>query len=342
MKLSDEAAAGFCARPDPAVRAALLYGDPDLVAERRAVLTGAYLGADRAAGEVERVTADALRRDAAALDAALRSRGFFATRRVVILEDAGDGLADAVEAALPASGPDAALIVCAGSLRAGGALRRLFEGARGAAALACWGRTPDRGAIAARLDALGAPAPDAEGMAALEGLADGLERGAFWTELDKLALYKGREAGPITAADVAASGPSTIGSALDAALDAVAGGKPGAVRAALARLAAQGVDDDAVAAAAVRRFRSLAAAAALMEAESLGAEAALGRLRPPIRFPRAKPLALTLARWRRREIEEALAALCDLHATARAAGASAHRRAMVERALIRVAMTAGR
>ena len=129
MKLSGVQAAAFCRSPDPALAGALLHGDDEgAVAACRRELVQTLLGGGADAMQIERLDAGAVRRDPAALDAALRARGFFGGRGVVLVEGATDTLAAALEPVLTGAEPgDAFLVVTAGSLPGKSSLRRLFE-----------------------------------------------------------------------------------------------------------------------------------------------------------------------------------------------------------------------
>ena len=133
MKLAGREAARFLARPDPALAGVLLYGaDPMRVALKRAALVEALIGPDGGAEmRLTRLAGADLRRDPAALLDAVKAVGFFPGARVVLVEDAGDAVADTLRAALADWRPgDAQVVVTAGALGAGSALRKAFEAAR--------------------------------------------------------------------------------------------------------------------------------------------------------------------------------------------------------------------
>jgi DNA polymerase-3 subunit delta len=267
----------------------------------------------------------------------MRARGFFSASRCVLVDGASDALAPALEAAIPLTDAETALIVTAGQLKAGSKLRKLFEASKRAMAIACWPEPPNAADVTAYLHARGVRdiAPDAS--AALHDMAAALDRGALWAELDKLALYAVDPAAPLTGADVRACGPADFGSQVDAVLDAVSERAPDRLRAAMARLDAQGVGEETVLALALWRFRTLIAARALMESQGCSADIALGRLSPPIRFPRSRPFAAQLARWGARALEHGFATLLEAQTALRRAPALS-KRAVAERALLRLAL----
>ncbi len=327
MKLRGAEIDRFCARPAATARGALIWGeDQGLVAERRDRLLGALLGPGAAEEmRLTRLDAAALRADPAALDTALRARGFFPGPRAVLLAGATDALAPAVGAALAeAAAPDAFLLVAADQLTGRSALRALFEGAPHAAALPCYAEAPDPRALAEALRAAGAaPTPDA--AAALASVARDLTRAEALRLVETLALHSPAADGPLTEADVAALAPLSAGGAVEAALDAVFEGGAAAVRRELARLAAHGTGAVEIALACQRRLRQLHAAAV--------DPAALGRIQPPSRRDR---LAAQARRWGPARLERAMAVLYETDAGLRG-GSKAPPAVLLERALLRVA-----
>jgi DNA polymerase-3 subunit delta len=182
VKLSGRDAARFFARPDPALAGILLYGaDAMRVALRRASLVEALVGPDAAAEmRLTRMPGADLRRDPAALLDAVKAIGFFPGARAVLVEEAADAAAPAIRAALEDWRPgDAAIVVTAGGLGAGSALRKAFEAARQAVAIGIYADPPGRDEIEAALAAAGLPLPDRETFADLEALAQALDPGDF-------------------------------------------------------------------------------------------------------------------------------------------------------------------
>lgn len=338
MKLAPRDLPGFLARPDPACPAILLYGpDAMRVALRRRALADAITGPQSEEEmRLTRIAATDLRKDPAALGDALKATGFFPGPRAVVLEDAGDGLAPVVAAALEDWQPgDAVLVVTAGVLAARSALRKLFEAHRAARAAAIYADPPSRAEVEAALTRAGLSRPAEDAMADLLALARVLDPGDFGQTVEKLALYCHGQAAPASAADVAAVAPASTEAALDEALDLVAEARLDALAPVLRRLAAQGLGPVAVVIAAGRHFRRLHAAAA----DPRGAEAALMRARPPLFGPRRDRLARQARAWGVRRLEDALHLLNDADLTLRSASPGPPG-AVMERALIRLAWMA--
>lgn len=336
MKLTGREAARALARPDPGCPAVLLHGaDPVRVAERRRQLLAALTGPGAEAEmRLARLAAADLRRDPAALPDALKAQGFFPGPRAVHLEEATDALASAIAAALADWRPgDAVLVVTAGALGAGSALRRLFEGHPRALAVAIYDDPPGRDELGAMLAAAGLARLEPAAMADLEALARVLDPGELRQTVEKLALYTLGQDGPVTAADLAACAPATVEAGLDDALHAVAEGRSADLGTLLARLAGQGVGPVALCVAAGRHFRALHAAAA----DPAGPAAALARMRPPVFGPRRERMQRQAAAWGVARLEQALALILETDLALRSP-ARAPAGAVVERCLIRLAM----
>lgn len=340
MKLSGaEAARRLAARPDPALGAILLYGpDPMLVAMLRQEVVAGLIGPEgEAEMRIERIAAGDLRRDGAALGDAMRAQGFFPGPRVVLVESVTDAAADTVLAALAERREgDAVLVATAGMLPARSGIRKGFEAARAAVAIALYPDPPNRGEIEARLGRLGLRA-DAEALDALAALGAEQDPGAFSQMLEGLALYCHGAEGPVRVEDVAAVAPDAGEGDLDALVHAVAEGQVGVIVPQLKRLAASGSNPTTIAIAVGRHFRALHAAASAAD----GAEAALSRLRPPVFGPRRSRMAAQVRKLGQPAIEKALGLMTDADLALRSSR-PVPGMTLVERTLIRIAILAGR
>ncbi len=287
MKLNAREAARYLAAPDPAGAGALLFGaDAMRVALKRAALVTAMIGPDGADEmRLTRISGADLRRDPAALEDALKAIGFFPGPRAVLVEEATDGLAPILTAALANWRPgDARMVLTAGALGAGSALRKAFEKAPGVVAIGIYDDPPSREEVAAAAAKAGLAAVPAEVLADLEALARALDPGDFAQFVEKLALYKAGDPAPLSAEDLAACAPPSD-TDIDELLDLVAEQRPADLGGAMRRLAGQAPTSLTIAAA--RHFRALYAAALAAD----GPEAALARARPPVFGPRRARLA---------------------------------------------------
>ncbi|SET38900.1 DNA polymerase III subunit delta [Oceanicella actignis] len=334
MKLTGREAKRHVERPIEGVAGTLLFGpDPAETAVRRERLARALAGED---GELVRLAGPAVQRDPAALSDALRSRGFFSARTVVVIEGAGDGVGKAVEAALEdLRGGDAALVVSAGDLKPKGALRKLFEAHAQLAAVGVYSEPPDREEIAAMLKAARIASWSPEAMDALAALAEGMEAEEFRALIEKLALYLGEGEGALRAEDVAACAPAQLEAELDELVAAVAKGEVERLPIILRRLAAQGAAPTGLLIATSRHFRQAFEIASAPD----GPEAAAGRARPPLFGPRRSLMVAHVRRLGREGIENALRALLEADLALRSPNPPPAQ-ALVERTLMRLAMQA--
>ena len=336
MKLSAREAGAFFAKPDSTAPGVLLYGsDAMRVALRRQAVVAALIGPD---GEAEmrltRLGPPDLRDDPARLTDEVRARGFYPGPRVVHFEGAADTQGPQIAAALDgwAEG-DAQLVVTAGALTARSALRKLFEAHPAALAIGIYDDPPGRDEIAQMLSEAGIGEREREADLALSALAEALDPGDFRQTVEKIGLYKLGDSAPLSAEDVAAVAPVSTEAAIDDVIDVVAAAEVHRIGPLVRRLEAQGVTPVSLCIAAARHFRSLLAAAS----DSAGPAAALARMRPPVFGPRRDRMRRQAQDWGVRKLDAAVQLVTDTDLALRSA-ARAPQMAVIERALIRLAM----
>lgn len=340
MKLTGRDAERFCAKPDLSLAGALIYGeDQAIAAERRARLVEAVLSADGGAAKddlrLTRLAGADLRRDPALAIDAVRARGFFPGRMVVLIEGATDAASAAIEAAVDgATQEDAFIVAIAGVLRPSSSLRKLFEGARNLAAAPFYDDPPDRGAIADMAKRAGAPALDQGAAQVLSELAATMNRGVLSQLIARLAVHCA-DADLVTAQDVEDVSPGQADAAVDDVLAVVTTGLMGSVGPGVARLKAQGVTPSSLASALARRLRQLHQIACALERGASPADA-LKVLRPPPPWRMRDGLAAEARRWGSRRLESAMATVYETEAALRSSS-PAPDYAVVERTLLRLA-----
>src|SRR4051812_30251261 len=192
MKLAAGRVDSFLRRPDPEIRAVLLYGpDAGLVRERAESVARAICPDLRDPFRVADLTGATLAADPARLADEAAQIGLMAGRRVVRVREAGDALAPLFGRFLAEALGDALVVVEAGDLLGRSSLRRVFDDAPAAAAIGCY---PDnardladlvREACAAQRITISRDAVDFL-VARLGG-----DRLLTRAELDKLTLYAG-------------------------------------------------------------------------------------------------------------------------------------------------------
>lgn len=340
MKLAPRDAPAYFRKPDPAKAGLLIFGaDAMRIALRRQEVVAALIGPK---GEeemrLERIAAADLRRDPALLPDAMKAQAFFPGPRVVLVEDANDAAAPAIEAALADWAPgDAQLVVTAGALRAASPIRKAFEAHRDAYAAGIYDDPPSREEIEATLARAGLGNLAADAMADLAALARLLDPGDFAQTVERIALYKLDDPAPLTPAEIARLAPSSTEAAVDDVVNAVAEARQSEIGPVMARLRAQGVGAVSLCIGATRHFRALHAAAS----DPGGPAAGLSRQKPPVFGPRRDRMQRQAQSWSVARLEQALSLLIDTDLALRSS-APAPDMAVMERTLIRLAMLGGR
>jgi len=305
VKVAPRSSAGFVQRPPADAAVVLIYGpDRGQVAELAQGLVTAVAGDPADPFRVADLAPAAIQDDATLLGDEARGISLTGGRRAVRVRGVADALTKQVEAYLENPSPDSVIVLEAGELQARSSLRRLTEKHERAAAIACY---RDEGAGLTQLvnEALAVHgvriAPDALRYVTRQLGAD---RQASRNTLEKLALYAG-EGGQVTLEDAEAAVGDISESTLDALAQAVAGGRSGEAQRLVQKLFAEGTNPVQVLRSLVRHFSRIAEARAHMDA-GLDADAAVGKLRPPVFF-RAKPALVAATRgWTPPRLQTAL------------------------------------
>ncbi|WP_075997658.1 DNA polymerase III subunit delta [Salaquimonas pukyongi] len=309
----------FLAKPDPALRAILIYGpDSGLVSERADKLADACgvdttdpfatirLDADTAAADRNRL-----------LDEAFTVAMFGGDRLIRVSGQTRRNLAEAVKPLLKQKLENAWVLIEAGDLKKGTALRNLFEKSPNGAAIPCYldeGRALDE-LIAEELTGKGY-AINRELSAYLKQFLGG-DRMASRNELRKLALYAGNET-EITREHITAivGDASTID--FDEVLDSVSAGEMTALEDQIGRLLEQGMAADMLLLNALRHFQALHEMRGRIDTERLSAKAAVDGARPPVFWKRKDRLIRILSRLNTGQLERILGRLHQAGFEARA------------------------
>lgn len=340
MKLSARDAKAFFTKPDADRPALLIYGPDSMrIALKRKDTITALIGPE---GEDEmrltRMSGAELRKDQAALQDAIKAVGFFPGPRAVLVEEAGDGVAQILSDALDVwTKGDAMIVTTAGQLPPKSKLRKLFEGHASAVVAAIYDDPMGRDEIETELRRAGMGDISREAMGELETLARGLEPGDFRQTLEKIALYKIGDPDPLTADDVLLLAPATYDAEADDLCHAVAEGRVGDVAPLMQRLSGQGVTPVTLILSVSRHIRTLHAAAC----DPGGAAQGIIKVRPPVLWKYRDRMGRQASQWGRDRLEQGLTALLDLDLALRSGGQTAPPAALVERLFVRLA-TLGR
>jgi DNA polymerase-3 subunit delta len=298
-------------RPDPKIVIVLLYGpDRGLVAERGktfAERTGLPL--DDPFSVVKLDGAEVERGDGRLLDEA-RTVPMFSERRLLWVRNAAGqkGLADDVKALIAEPPRDAIVLIEAGELKKGAALRSVVEAGEAAIALPCYadeGRDIDA-VIDDELRKAGMTMPLEARQALRRNL--GGDRLASRGEIQKLVLYAQGQA-EITLDDVKTMTGDVSGQSFDDAVDAVLEGRIADFDAAFTRQTQGGAPAFLALAGAMRQFQTIHAMRGAMEESGRNAASIVAGHRPPVFFAKRKLVEKTLERWNGQAIKRALARL---------------------------------
>lgn len=300
MKVPPREIERFLGNPGTA-RAALIFGaDEGLVRERAGRLGKTVLGDGDDPFSRTELGPKEVTDDPARLSDELLSPSLMGGKRLITLSSATDSVTGPVEAALDAlsasDDPPGFLIITAAELRASARLRKLFEGAKGAAAIACY---PD---TARDLDGLirgvvsEAGHSIAEDAVAFLQSSLGNDRMVSRSELEKLLLYKSTPGEPITVADCMDAVGDSGALAVQDVVDATTAGDLKTLDRSLKRLEAAGESPIGVLRVLARRLQRLHL---LISARNDGApmDKALASLTPRAFWPESDALKRAADLW---------------------------------------------
>ena len=339
-KLSANRSAGYIAKPDPTHLAILLYGpDPTLITDKREALVKKLLGAADDPFRLARLSHDSVKKDPASLSDECNAISFGGGDRVIVLTGATDAATPAIKSAVEAMTGGAVLIITADALSGSSKLRKLIEGDDRAVALPFY---PAEGAalegdVTAALRSLGAPPLDGDATRALGDVLQGVGHGEAMRFAEVLALAAA-DNDAITAEDVISSAPPAAEADFEAGIQAVTQGRVRDLPGLFDKFEAQAASLPGLVRILTMHMARLHRAQALM-AEGMDAQTAMGKLRPPVFWKSRDSFASQLRAWPRAAVEEAFAQLAGLEGTLRS-GAALPERALIERTLMRIAMTA--
>jgi DNA polymerase-3 subunit delta len=327
----------YAAHPPKGLVAALVFGqDAGLVRERAETLMKTVVDDLNDAFRVADLDGDDLSSDPARLFDEAAAISMLGGRRVVRVRGAGNSLAKLFDSFLEEPKGDALVVVEGGDLARGTGLRKVFEEAENAAAIACY---PD---TARDLYDVVRNGLKAEGFSiAPDALEDavgrlGSDRGVTRREVEKLALYAhGRK--QVTLEDVRAVMGDEAEARAEEAIDAAGNGDLPRLDLALERLWVAGISPVAVVRQAMSHFQRVLLVAVDAN-RSDGLDGAIRKLRPPVHFARVTSFKNQAQRWNTARLGEALDLLLETEALCKTTGVP--NEAVVGRALFNVAAMA--
>lgn len=304
MKLKVTETDGFVRRPDPAVRAILVYGpDEGLVRERASQLVARVVENPGDPFLVAELSGADIVGDPARLFDEAAAIPLTGGRRVVRLRDASpsmppgaaDAVARAAESYLDNPPGDSLIVLQAGDLGPRSALRKLFESASTAVALPCY---RDDAESLSRLfeEILGRRGVTISSDARAYLSANlGSDRGVTRTELEKLAVYVG-DGGRIELPDAEACIGDSGQRGLDRAAFAAGAGDRQALDREVAACLAMGETPVGILRAAARHLMRIHLAMDAM-ASGAPAEQAVRQLQPPVFWKQIREMVRQVEAW---------------------------------------------
>lgn len=335
MKLKPFQIVPFLRRPDPMIKAVLVYGpDGGQVCEILDTLTMAIVTDRKDPFRVGELTAMMVRADPACLADEVSTLALTGGRRVVRIRNADDALAGTLESFLEAPVGEALVVVAAGELGKASSLRRLFEEANNAVALPCY---LDEAETLESLiyDTLRQSGLKGE-VAAVAYLVERLggDRLQSRRELEKLMLYAQSGGGTVTLADARACVGDGADLTLDGVAMAVADGDQARTDRMYERLILEGMTPVSVLRALMRHFQRLHMAAGAV-AGGYSIEQAIVALKPPLFFKNKDHFRAQLLIWPRDRLARVLDLLTQAEIDCKVTGMPA--RAICGRTLLQLA-----
>jgi DNA polymerase-3 subunit delta len=337
MIVKSQDADRYAASPPAGMVAALIFGpDQGLVRERAERMAKTVVADLCDAFQVSELDEAVLNADPARLSDEAAAISMMGGRRVVRVRGAGNGLAKVFESFLDDPKGDALVVAEAGDLNKTSPLRKLFESAKNAAAIACYADTPRDLAGVVR-DAMKAEGLSIAADAIEEAVSRlGSDRGITRRELEKLALYA-KDQGKVSVEDVRAVMGDEAEARSEEACDAAGEGDWPKLDLALSRLWAEDTSPIAIIRVAIGHFQRLAMAKAFTDrGEPL--DAAIKRMRPPIHFLRTSSFRMQISRWSEERLKDALDLLLETETLCKTTGMPAE--AVCGRAFFNIASMA--
>lgn len=321
MKISARQIDAFVKNPDKSVRVILVYGpDSGLMKERIKALGKSVVEDLNDPFNVAVLDNDQLVQDPARLSDEASAMSMMGGDRLIRIEDAGDKITALLKEYLENPNDNALVLLEGSDLGPRSSLRKLCESANNAAALPCY--VEDERDLARFIrETLQAQnltiEPDAVTWLSANIAGD---RGRARSEIEKLCIYKGSEASPITMADATAACGSAGAQTLDDLVNGVANRQTDKAMKVYQQLLQEGVNFVPIIRSLQNHFRRLHLAKSIIEAGG-NAESAMKSLRPPVFFKQADAFRGQLQSWSLSAVSTVLDRLSELEAQCKQTGA---------------------
>ncbi len=340
--------AAFAKKRDPRFSAILIYGpDGGSVRERSDNLATQVVADLQDPFNFIELTEGDLKHEPARLVDEAAALSFAGGERVVRVRGSTEAVTASAKLLLNALEaetfkPNALTIIEAGDLRKSAGLRKLFEGARKAAALPCYedGAGDIRTMIS---DALAAEQLTITNDAMETLVASlGTDRGVSRSEINKLILFKGPkdvngQETAISAGDVHACLTDAFQDATTEITRLTAAGQTRSLSVALNRASEAGTSPITILIFLQRQFTRLYTVQSAV-AGGMAADAAMKKLRPPVFYGEQRAFQTQLGKWPVAKLERAISHLMETEHQAKQSGAPIQE--LIERLALRLATMA--
>jgi DNA polymerase-3 subunit delta len=329
----------FVARPDASRAVVLVFGpDAGLVSERVEAIVRASVDDPGDPFALVRLDGDTLASDPARLADEAFTVPMFGGRRAIRVRAGSRNIVPAVEGILGATLRDCRIVIEAGDLKRGAALRNLIERAKTAVAIPCYADADrDLGRLIDEELRGGNLTISSDARAALVPLLGG-DRRASRAELRKLALYAAGQK-QIEIDDVIAVVADASALALDALVDAAFAGRIAEAEKEFSKASVAGTNPTAIVGAALRQIERLHALRLDVESGT-SASAVIERTQPQIHFRRKPMVEMALKGWTSEQLANAMTMLAEASLDARRQSGLAE--TIAQRAMMLIARAAAR
>tara|TARA_B100000315_G_scaffold255950_1_gene300649 strand:- start:1531 stop:2550 length:1020 start_codon:yes stop_codon:yes gene_type:complete len=337
VKFNAGKSAAYLKRPDPSIRAVLIYGtDLGLVHERVLLLAKIFVEDLTDPFRVSELTGGEIKSDPARLIDEASAQSLIGGERVVLVKLGGEDIAKPLLQFLGEDVQSSLVIMEAGDLTPRSPVRKLIEKSDNAATIACY--SDDLSALGSLIDTVMRENQKLINSEAKEYLLTNLgsDRMVSRGELEKLITYSGDQNEILLDDAMAAIGDNGALS-IDEIIYAVADGNRASLETNLARAFVEGTSPITVLRAAIRHYQRLHLAAGFMR-QGQSSRQAVKSLKPPVIFLFVDHFVRQLDRWSGKKIARALAVLTEAEINCKSTGLPAE--AVCGRALMSLSQAA--
>ena len=338
MKLTNREIYSFFESPPKGVAGILIYGNDHMrVASKRQKLIQSLLG-PKADEEMRltRILRENLKKAPEQAIDLCKAQGFFPGQRALLIEEANETISDVIIKAVDVwKDWDATLILTSGPLKPASTLRKFFEQHKNTVCVAIYDNPMTRPEMEKIISDAGLKNVTQDSFNHLSQIAFQLEPGDFKQTVEKLALYKLNDKTHLTHQDIRNCIPISNEAQIDEVLAVVLSGHHSKINQIINQLRSQGVLPVTLVIAITRHFKVLFS----ISANPKGASAGAAALKPPVFGPRKEKLITQAQKWGPEKIKGAIKIITETDLQLRSQNQQAPQMTLVERLLIRLAMT---